>query len=285
MNKLKLKSALETPAPIPCRVLSMEIESYHRKIAEIENKNFAREDLAIYRAEILLRIDLYRLSSGEAYERIADVAKGDKSAAIKLFHDLNGHGWKDKFGWIGQSKTTVRPEIPMFEAEGGLFDGIQSSERRISGITLTNNGCEGQLSDRIGDFAALNTLYLDCNNIEGKIPRGLGRLELLEYFNLSGNQLVGELDQRSLTKLTTLRILNLSFNGLSGELPDCFDSITKLQELNLSGNKFHGPLPNSMSTCVNIRHLQLYSNQFSGRVPDWLSNLTNLVSINLSQNQ
>jgi hypothetical protein len=281
-------SVLEVPAPVPCKLLSMEIESYYRQIHEIESKGQAayhEEDLTIYKAEISLRIDLYRLSSGNAYERIADVARGDKAAAVKLFQDLGGDGWKDKFGWIGQNKTTVRPEIPMFDAEASLFDGIQSSERRISGIVLTNNGCEGHLTDRIGDFAALNTLYLDSNNIEGKIPRGIGRLELLEYCNLSGNRFVGELDEKSLTKLTTLRILNLSSNGLTGELPDCFDSITKLQELNLSGNKFRGLLPNSMSTCVNLRHLQLYSNQFYGAVPEWLRNFAHLITINLSQNK
>ena len=282
------KKKLEAPPPVSTRLLKMEIESFHRRIAALllmGDAMDAREEASVCRAEIVLRMDQYRLASGMIYERITDVIKRDKMALARFFLDLQGHGWKNKFGWIGQAKTAVKPEIAMFDAEGQLFDGVQTSENTVTGIELTNNGCEGELSDRIGDMACLKTLYLDINNIHGTLPHGLARLGLLEFLNMSGNTLSGELEERAITKLTTLRILDLSFNSMSGELPDCFDCITKLQELNLAGNSFRGILPHSMGSLVNLRHLKLYSNDFCGELPLWLGGMTNLLTLNLSKNR
>jgi hypothetical protein len=266
----------------------MEIESFHRKIAYLLMKGDtmeARAEADVCRAEVVLRVDQYRVSSGMMYEKISDVIRSDKNALIRIYGDLLGHSWKNKFGWIGQAKTAVKPEIAMFDCEAVLYDGVACSQGTVTGIELTNNGCEGALSDKVGDLQNLTTMFLDSNNIFGKIPLGLGRLEKLEYLNLAGNNLEGRLDERCITKLTTLRILDLSFNDMSGELPDCFDSVTKLQDLNLSGNSFHGRLPNTMASLVNLRNLKLYSNDFSGDMPRWLSGMTNLLTLNLSKNR
>lgn len=284
----KKKKKLEAPPPVPTRLLKMELECFNKRIAYLLMKGDsieAREEGAVCRAEIVLRMDQYRVSAGVVYERISDVVHRDKKALTRLFHDLLGHGWKNKFGWIGQAKTAVKPEIPMFDAEAVLFDGVETSEGIVSSLLLTNNGCEGVLSDKIGDLASLKTLYLDSNNIHGKLPHGLGRLEALEFVNLAGNDLIGSLDERCLTRLATLRQLDLSFNRLQGDLPDCFDTITKLQDLNLAGNRFEGSLPNSMRTLVNLRNLKLYSNDFCGELPQWLSGMTNLLTLNLSKNR
>lgn len=287
-SKSKKKKKLEAPAPVSTRLLKMEIESFHRKIAYLLMKGDtieARAEVDVCRAEVVLRVDQYRVSSGMMYEKISDVNRTDKNALIRIYGDLLGHSWKNKFGWIGQAKTAIKPEIAMFDAEAVLFDGISCSQSTVTGIELTNNGCEGVLSDKIGDLQNLTTIYLDSNNLFGKIPHGLGRLEKLEFLNLAGNNLEGRLDDRCITKLTTLRILDLSFNDMGGELPDCFDNITKLQDLNLAGNHFCGRLPNTMASLVNLRNLKLYSNDFNGDLPMWLGGMTNLLTLNLSKNR
>ncbi|KDO43313.1 hypothetical protein CISIN_1g0376511mg, partial [Citrus sinensis] len=64
----------------------------------------------------------------------------------------------------------------------------------------------------------LGTLNLSGNQLVGKIPTQIGKLEWLESLDLSRNKLSGSIPP-SMVSIRFLSFLNLSFNNLSGEIP------------------------------------------------------------------
>lgn len=286
-------SEKKDPLPPPRRNLIMEIESYSRQIKALNkksNKSMHQDEINLYKGEIMVRMDYYTHGTGTSYEKYGDVSREEKKVAIKLFESFGGHSWKNKFGWIGQSKTSVRPLLKTYEAEAGLYDGVNASRLSgtsyiLNGFELTNNGCEGNIPDKMSDLNFLKNFDVNYNNLTGTIPSDLGNCERLEFINASGNLLSGELREDFLSKFQTLRTLDLSFNKMEGTLPDAFGTLSKMQDLNLAGNSFTGVLPESMSALTNLRQLKLYSNELSGDLPLYLSRMDKMLELNLSQNR
>jgi len=73
----------------------------------------------------------------------------------------------------------------------------------------------------------LMNLNLSSNQLEGKIPEKIGRLQALESLDLSRNELSGNIPF-NLSSLSFLSHLNLSYNHLSGNIPSGY----QLQTLN-----------------------------------------------------
>ena len=271
----------------------MEIESYSRQmkaLSQRSNKSALQDEINFCRGEIMVRMDHYTHGTGSTYEKYGDVSREEKKVAIKVFESFGGHSWKEKFGWTGQSKTSVRPALKAYEAEAGLFDGINASRLSgtsyiLNGFELTNNGCEGNIPDKMSDLSFLKNFNVNYNNLNGPIPSDLGNCERLEFINASGNLLCGELREDFLSNFQTLRTLDLSFNKMEGTLPDAFGTLSKMQDLNLAGNSFSGVLPESMSVLTNLRQLKLYSNELTGDLPVYLSRMDKLLELNLSQNK
>ncbi|PHT40256.1 hypothetical protein CQW23_19110 [Capsicum baccatum] len=80
----------------------------------------------------------------------------------------------------------------------------------------------------IGDHAALRTLNVSHNHLEGRIPASLHQLSVLESLNLSFNKIGGGIPQQ-LAFLTSLEFLNLSHSHLIGCIPKGkqFDTLEK----------------------------------------------------------
>ena len=282
----------EGPLPPPSRHLIMEIESYQRMIKKLkQKKNEAYlDEINFCKGEIVLRMDLYEHATGKQYDKYADIGGEEKVMATKVFESFQGHSWKQKFGWVGQPKSAVRPLVKTYEAEAGLFDGVDTSRLNadnsvLNGFELTNMGCEGKIPYNMSKLNFLKKFDVNYNNLTGPIPIDLADCERLEFMNASGNLLTGELRESFLSRFQTLRTLDFSFNKLEGDLPDAFGTLSKLQDLNLAGNSFSGILPKSMSTLTNLRNLKLYSNQFVGDIPIYLSRMDKLLELNLSQNR
>lgn len=276
---------MDIVAPTPSRFLAMEIERYYRRFREVEALGKRGDELNLLRAEISHRVDLYKLSTSLNYERIKDANKREKQALAILFEELSGHSWKNRFGWVGQAKTMVKPAIRVMEAEVPLYDGVNMSQTDITGLDMDSNGLEGRIPEKIGELTSIKFLNLNFNQIRDPLPSHLGDLLHLEYINLAGNLLRGSLPTTIFTNLSSLRGLDLSFNALSGSIPDIFCSISRLQELNLAGNRLEGSLPPSMSCLVKLRHLNLYSNLLTGDIPNSFSTFTILSTVNISQNR
>jgi Leucine-rich repeat (LRR) protein len=280
-----IKKPYDTPNPPSTRLLAIEIECYFRRMREFEVKKGRSDDMYVCRAEITMRTDLYKQTTTRQYERITDVPHSEKIALISLFNSLSGHGWKRKFGWIGQTKTSTKPLIKVFEAEVPFYDGITVTDGTVVGIDLCNNSCEGNIPEDICNLENLVTLKLNMNNISGSLPRHFYKLEKVDFLNLSSNQLTGCIQNDFFPSLQMLQTCDLSCNSLSGEIPNYFENSFRLLELNLSGNSFTGEIPSSLSTCVNLKVLKLYENQLHGSIPGWFRSLNKLVEVNLSNNK
>ncbi|XVF27236.1 hypothetical protein REPUB_Repub14bG0089000 [Reevesia pubescens] len=94
-------------------------------------------------------------------------------------------------------------------------------------IDLSENNLSGKVPEEIIKLQRLGTLNLSTNHLTGKIPSNIGNLNLLETLDLSRNQLSGSIPQ-SLSSILFLNHLNLSYNNLLGKIP----SGNQLQTLN-----------------------------------------------------
>jgi len=89
---------------------------------------------------------------------------------------------------------------------------------------------------------SLEKVNLRNNRIGGTIPNSIGSLILLTSFDVSYNNLQGELTGNLFTKATGLEVLRVGHNLLTGTIPDL--SLSQLRELNLSFNNFTGNVTN-----------------------------------------
>ena len=77
----------------------------------------------------------------------------------------------------------------------------------------------------------LKTIQLGSNSkIRGTLPKGLGRLTVLEHLAVSRNQMTGQLPEKLCT-ITSLRHIFMGFNELEGYLPSCIDQLVNLETL------------------------------------------------------
>ena len=89
---------------------------------------------------------------------------------------------------------------------------------------------------------SLEKVNLRNNRIGETIPNSIGSLNLLTSFDVSYNNLQGELPSILFTKATGLEILRVGHNTLTGTIPDL--SLSQLRDLNLSFNNFTGNVTN-----------------------------------------
>ena len=89
---------------------------------------------------------------------------------------------------------------------------------------------------------SLEKVNLRNNRIGGIIPKSIGSLILLTSFDVSYNNLQGELTGNLFTKATGLEVLRVGHNLLTGTIPDL--SLSQLRELNFSFNNFTGNVTN-----------------------------------------
>ncbi len=296
MGDLEDASAL-IALPDPWWKIGMEIEKYQRLITEMEKKGANSENTALLWMEVATRKDQYRVLTGNTYFPILDAPRGEKYALSKLFLNLRGFSWGKKKGWVGQTKTMLRPEVLPLEAEASAYQGIRIGKTLIPGgkktdfftyveeLDLRGVGCDGAVPPYIGDFTKCKFLNMNWNLLTGRLPREIRCLESLTSLNLSGNQLTGSLDPESFECLVALKTLDLSFNLLDGNIPNVFNHVKRLSVLNLAGNRLSGDLPESISCLRGLEVLKLNNNQLAGEIPESFSCLTHLIEVNMSQNQ
>ncbi|KAG4123133.1 hypothetical protein ERO13_D11G308866v2 [Gossypium hirsutum] len=158
---------------------------------------------------------------------------------------------------------------------GPLFELVCNSYREgpMECLAIERNLLSGEIPDCWNHWRGLGYLNLEDNNLTGKIPPSLGRLNLL-VLSLRNNGMFGELPS-TLQLSTSLIMLDLSDNHFSGSVPAWIgDKLSKLEMLSLRSNNFNGHIPQKICQLQSLRILDLGDNNISGAIPKCFSNLS-----------
>ena len=162
------------------------------------------------------------------------------------------------------------------------WPGINCTDKRVTGINLSNMNLSGTLSPYLGALTFLESVDLSNNLFTGPIPEEFTLAAHLETLNFANNHLDGELPA-SLGNWTNLTLLNVANNGLAGQIPVSIGNLKLLQTLNMTGNNLTGAIPKKLNECTMLSQVDLSRNGLKGIVP--FQNLTNLTVLYLHENQ
>ncbi|KGN59482.2 receptor-like protein EIX1 [Cucumis sativus] len=155
----------------------------------------------------------------------------------------------------------------------------------LSGNNLRNSG--DHMPSYLQNLCKLQLLNLYNNNFGCTVEELLGSfpncsLNNLEFLDLSGNHLVGEISN-SLDSLQNLRHLDLSGNKLWGSLPNSIGNLSLLQSVSISSNFLNGTIPPSVGQLSNLIHFSAYDNFWKTVITEaHLVNLTELKSLQIT---
>ncbi|KAK8551106.1 hypothetical protein V6N12_039770 [Hibiscus sabdariffa] len=159
---------------------------------------------------------------------------------------------------------------------GNSWEGIKCSGSKVTEISLSNYGLNGELGYGLSNLTSLTTIDLSKNNLNDQIPYQLP--PNVVRINLSQNQFTGNVPY-SISQMTKVEYINLGSNQLNGQLSDMFAKVKKLKTLrsgitvwlteeltcsDLSNNQLKDKLPNSFANLKSLNTLHLQNNQFSG---------------------
>ncbi|KAJ0978466.1 hypothetical protein J5N97_013940 [Dioscorea zingiberensis] len=178
------------------------------------------------------------------------------SAAVPHSRKLN---WRNDTpvctSWVGITCAADRSRVVALRLPGiGLIGPIPPNTLgkldALQLLSLRSNRLMGSLPPDVLSIPSLHNLYLQHNNLSGKIPTSLS--SGLTFLDLSYNTFIGEIPiaVRNLTQLSTL---NLQNNSLTGSIPDL--RFSRLKHLNLSYNNLSGSIPFSLQKFPNSSFL------------------------------
>ncbi|XP_059665081.1 receptor kinase-like protein Xa21 [Cornus florida] len=119
--------------------------------------------------------------------------------------------------------------------------------------------------------------------LRGTIPKDVGNLSFLSFFDISENSFHGHLPGE-LGRLRRLKSIIFGFNEFSGKIPTSFRILTKLEFLLLSDNYFTGSIPRDIGYLPKLKILAISNNNISGFIPSTIFNISSLQRIELSNN-
>ncbi|CAB9511229.1 expressed unknown protein [Seminavis robusta] len=163
-------------------------------------------------------------------------------ALATLYYGTQGDNWNAKDGWLSHS-----------ESECSWWMGQPAS----------------RLQKTCDDSSNLKHLVLEQNELAGSLPPEVGLLSSLEFFDLSGNALSGELPVwDSQSGDTTLRT----------RVP------ATMIEYRLARNRFYSTIPTEIGLLTSLQSIDLQLNFLLGSIPPELENLSDLKFFSVSTN-
>ncbi|XP_039131598.1 protein STRUBBELIG-RECEPTOR FAMILY 5-like isoform X1 [Dioscorea cayenensis subsp. rotundata] len=199
---------------------------------------------------------------------LAKTDQPDVSALNVMFNSMNSPSQLSGWQSIGGDPC------------GHSWQGIECSGSSVTEINLSGLGLSGSMGYQLSSLTSVTYFDMSKNNIQGDIPYQLP--PNLNYLNLAGNSFTGGVPY-SISQMTDLEYLNLAQNQLSGQLSDMFEKLQKLSELDLSVNRMSGDLPQSFGSLSSLKILNLENNQFTGSI-NVLAKLS-LEHLNVQNNQ
>ncbi|KAM4108347.1 hypothetical protein ACB094_03G038300 [Castanea mollissima] len=143
----------------------------------------------------------------------------------------------------------------------------------IDYLDLRSNMLQGSLP-----IPPLSTSYFFAsnNNLTGKIPRMICKVNSLQVLDISNNQLNGHIQQCLGHFSSSLVVLNMRNNCFQGSMPKSFIKGCRLTTLDLSHNQIQGKIPRSLVQCQMLEVLNLGNNNINEAFPFWLQSLPEL---------
>jgi len=235
----------------------------------------------------------------------------DDASVLGMLHKATGgDGWTNSEGW--RVPVTSRTYYDLGNRYGVSVDSLGM----VTGLDLAGNGLEGELSGTLNELSKLTELNIGQNDLSGRLPMSLTRLDL-EEFRYADTDIcvpverdfqawldsipVHEGTDRECPGLTDRAILELFYEATGGPswtrsdnwltgapLEDWYgittDSHGRVVALSLSRNRLAGRIPAEVGGLSRLTWLWLSDNQLKGHVPPALGKLENLEVLNLVRN-
>ncbi|XP_034205238.1 receptor-like protein EIX2 [Prunus dulcis] len=149
------------------------------------------------------------------------------------------------------------------------------AQNSLGYLDLSENVLVGSLNN-LTSFSSLEVLYLNANQLSGKIPESIGQMSQLGNINFSINSLEGVVSETHFSKLSKLRLLDLSYNSLVLNFHSDWVPPFQLWGINLASCNV-GPLfPKWLQTQNDYFELDISNAGISDIIPSWfLSNFRN----------
>ena len=143
------------------------------------------------------------------------------------FNELTGEISED----IGRLASLEALYLVENELTGEIPDTIGNLEA-LSVIDLGDNRLSGPIPTTVGGARLLELLDLSDNDLSGPIPAEIGTLSRLVRLELQGNELTGEIP--AFAPLVGLEFFNLSRNQLTGDVTPAFLLLDSLRSVDIS---------------------------------------------------
>ncbi|BAH95336.1 receptor kinase-like protein Xa21 [Oryza sativa Japonica Group] len=167
---------------------------------------------------------------------------------------------------IGNLTQLTNMEV-QFNAFGGTIPSTLGNLTKLFQINLGHNNFIGQIPIEIFSIPALSEILdVSHHNLEGSIPKEIGKLKNIVEFHADSNKLSGEIPS-TIGECQLLQHLFLQNNFLNGSIPIALTQLKGLDTLDLSGNNLSGQIPMSLGDMPLLHSLNLSFNSFHGEVP------------------
>eukprot|EP00984_Skeletonema_dohrnii_P024486 scaffold13607_cov117-Skeletonema_dohrnii-CCMP3373.AAC.10 len=244
--------------------------------------------------------------------------KFERASLEAIYNETNGQNWTNKAGWMNETVDYCQWYGITCNDDEGYVTGIDLRANNLLGQfpVYTRNEFRGYpireswwIATKYGLANLYNLRRLDLakNNLTGTIEyRPLYNLHLLTHFDVSGNQLSGEVDalvssslkhvdfsNNKFTSLLsfkkykqsfqTLRFCDLSNNAIQNDASDLLKNIPpNIEQFLASNNQMHGNLPASLNSLSKLSQFDMSSNALSGSLPGFADSILSLQQLDLS---
>ncbi len=183
-----------------------------------------------------------------------------RETLVSLYESLNGDGWVLNDNW----GTTA----PL-----GDWYGVSTDGEAVTEVILSGNDVSGRVPVDIVRLEHLRTLDLGYNEgVTGRILPEFGEMENLRVLALHHNSLTGTIPPE-LANLE-LTVFDFHANQLTGHIPEWMGEQTRLGTFRVDANSFTGSIPSSFGKLTRLHTLMVGNNSgMSGRLPRELLNL------------
>ena len=192
----------------------------------------------------------------------------DEFALRAFYRSTHGELWAVNTNWD--------TDAPLSDWYGVELNG----SGRVRSITLAENNLAGRLPPEIGKLNRLEELHLETNLLEGTLLPEIGELENLVWLGLYDNYFDGTIPPE-IGRIEYLEVLDLSYNLFTGTIPGEIIDLPYLTYLGLFDNELSGPIPPEIGNFQSLRFLDLCYNKFTGPIPREIARIETLEVLEL----